>query len=81
MESFTSQLLARVEKKDWSSCTLETCPISTSVYGYLPSTPVSIMFIALFGVSFIIHLVQGIRAKSWTFLVALGVGSLFESVG
>jgi hypothetical protein len=79
METHLSHLLPRAAK--FADCTLDTCPVSESVYGYLPSKPATLAFIALFAISFIAHFIQGIRAKSWTFLVALGVGTLSETVG
>lgn len=79
METQLLHLLPRVGK--FGNCTLDTCPVSDSVYGYLPSKPATLAFIALFALSFIAHLIQGIRSKSWTFLVALGVGTSSETVG
>lgn len=66
---------------NFANCTLSTCPVSDSVYGYLPTKAGTLIFIALFAISFIVHMVQGIKSKSWTFLVALGVGTLSEAVG
>lgn len=63
------------------NCTIETCPVSESVYGYYPSKPVNLLLAVLFGISLVVHGWQGIRWKSWTFLVALGVGTLLELIG
>jgi hypothetical protein len=63
------------------SCTVETCDISQSTYGYYPSKPSNIAFLAIFVISLLVHIFQGIKWKSWTFLIALGVGTLMEAVG
>ncbi|RDW58671.1 hypothetical protein BP6252_13147 [Coleophoma cylindrospora] len=62
-------------------CTIETCPVSLSVYGYLPSKAVNLAFLAIFALSFVAHVFQGIRCKAWGFVVALGIGTLLEVVG
>jgi hypothetical protein len=64
-----------------AGCTLETCPVSESVYGYLPSKPLNIVFLAIFALSLIVHVFQGIRHRSLTFLVALALGTFTEAVG
>jgi hypothetical protein len=79
MERLLPQLLPRENK--FGDCTLSTCPVSDSVYGYLPSKPATILFVTFFAISFIAHLVQGVRSKSWTFLIALGIGTFGEAVG
>jgi hypothetical protein len=78
MEHLASEL---PRAPNFGNCTLSTCPVSGPVYGYLPSKPATSVFIALFAISFIAHLIQSFRSKSWTFLIALGVGTLCEVVG
>lgn len=62
-------------------CTLDTCPVTESLYGYLPNRAGTFIFIVLFAISFFAHIYQGIRSKSWTFMVGLGIGTLLEVVG
>lgn len=80
MESFV-ELLTRAAKQTTKDCTVDTCPVSASVYGYYPNKPVTLILIVLFGISMILHIYQAIKSRSWTFLVALGVGCFGESVG
>lgn len=63
------------------NCTKDTCSVKDSVYGYYPSKPVNIILVAIFAISMFAHFYQGIRSKSWTFLVALGIGTFGEAVG
>ncbi|KKY16181.1 putative sphingoid long-chain base transporter rsb1 [Diplodia seriata] len=44
-------------------CTLETCPVSASIYGYRPSIPANAFFVALFGTTFIVQFIQGVRYR------------------
>ncbi|KAK0120004.1 hypothetical protein ONS95_011422 [Cadophora gregata] len=75
------ELLSRAERQSTKNCTIDTCPVSSSVYGYYPNKPVTLILVVLFGLSMIAHIVQGLRSRSWTFLVALGIGCFGESVG
>lgn len=80
MESFV-ELLTRATKQSTKNCTVDTCPVSASVYGYYPNKPVTLILIVLFGISMFLHIFQGVKSRSWTFVVALGVGCFGESVG
>ncbi|KAF4624970.1 hypothetical protein G7Y89_g13197 [Cudoniella acicularis] len=79
MEALTFFLETRATTK--KQCTVETCPISDSVYGYYPNKAANIFFLILFAISFAAHLFQGVKARSWTFLIAFGVGAFGEAVG
>jgi len=57
------------------------CTVEDSIYGYRPSIPWNALFLALFLLSSIAHLIQGIRYRTWTFLIAMVVGGLSETVG
>lgn len=65
----------------FAHCTKNTCPIQDSVYGYYSSKVATLIFVALIVISLICHLYQGIRWRSWTFLIALGIGTFDEAVG
>jgi len=55
--------------------------VQDSVYGYLPSKPVNLILLGLFAIAFFAHLWQSIKWKSWTFFIALGVGTAGEVIG
>ena len=63
------------------NCTLATCNIETSIFTYRTSLAANSVFIALFGISFLIHLAQGIRWKTWFFTITMGMGCALEMVG
>ena len=64
-----------------TNCTLEICPVILSVYQYRPSVPANAVFIALFGLSMVIHLVQAFLWKTWTFGILMAIGCLTEILG
>ena len=57
------------------------CPADGSSLGYPPNLVVSIIFMGVFGTSLVCHLVQGWRAKTWTFMIAMCLGSNAEVIG
>jgi hypothetical protein len=57
------------------------CPVESSIYGYYPSLPVNAFFLAWFAVLLVANLGLGIRYKTWTYLIALGLGCLSEVIG
>jgi hypothetical protein len=65
----------------YNDCTMDLCPVQASIYGYNPSKPANIAFCIIFGVSFFVHLFQGIKWKSWAFMVSLLVGIFAEVLG
>ncbi|CZS96236.1 hypothetical protein WAI453_009831 [Rhynchosporium graminicola] len=81
MEHVYDLLVREVAKPRPQDCTFETCSVKQSVYGYLPNKPVTIILIVLFGMSMLMHIFQGVKSRSWTFVVALGIGCFGESVG
>ncbi|KAG5982303.1 hypothetical protein E4U55_002075 [Claviceps digitariae] len=64
-----------------ANCTLSTCPVSMSVYNYRPSLPANALFIALFATAMSMHIVLGVRWKSWGFMTFMILGCLVEIVG
>ena len=79
MEAVLPVLLPRANPL--KNCTIDTCPLQDSVYGYYPSKPVSLVFAVLFATAGIAKLWQGIKWKPWTFLIALAVGFVGEPFG
>ncbi|KAL3455680.1 RTA1 like protein-domain-containing protein [Aspergillus heterothallicus] len=68
---------------DTSNCTAVSpeCPVSETVYGYTPNLPANVVFAAFFGLCGVYHVIIGLKARSWTFMIALAVGSLMEMIG
>lgn len=64
-----------------ANCTLELCPISTTVYEYRPSLAANITFIALFSIAMLIHLILGFRWKQWWYMACMVVGCIDEILG
>ena len=58
------------------TCTIETCPIDKSFYDYRPSLGMNSALLALFGISLLLHIAQGVRFRAWTFMFALACGNL-----
>lgn len=57
------------------------CPPDGSSLGYAPNMAASIIFLALFSISLVGHLALGWKYKTWTFLIAMGLGSSSELIG
>lgn len=68
-------------KDDFKDCTMETCPVSASVYGYRPSVPANAFFLAVFAFLAVAQLVQGLRRKTWFFGAVMVVGCVGEAAG
>ena len=63
------------------NCTLAICPVNASVYEYRPSLVANSLFLALFGVCLILHLIQGLKWRTWFFGIAMFVGCVCEIIG
>jgi hypothetical protein len=57
------------------------CPVEATIYGYYPSLPANAFFLAWFGALLIIQAFQGIKYKTWTFMIAMTLGCLGEAIG
>ena len=57
------------------------CAPDGSSLGYAPNMAASIIFMALFGTSLVGHVALGWKYKTWTFLIAMALGSASELVG
>ncbi|KAK6335087.1 hypothetical protein TWF718_010528 [Orbilia javanica] len=62
-------------------CTINTCPVSDSVYGYAPELAPNVVLLVLFVLSTIGFIVVGIWKKTWGFFVAMSLGGLLEVIG
>lgn len=67
-----------------SNCTLtgpDSCPLSASVYHYRPTLPGNSVFIALFSIALVAQLIQGVKWRTWAFMVAMSAGCICEIIG
>ncbi|KAF2453975.1 RTA1 like protein-domain-containing protein [Lineolata rhizophorae] len=65
-----------------AQCTLDTCPLSDSYWGYLPSLAANGLFIGLFGLSLLLYVGQAVAAKRFLgFSIAMICGDILEVLG
>lgn len=66
-----------------ANCTSVTpaCPVEATTYGYYPDLAVHSFFIGYFGLFLITQLVVGISTRTWTYIPAMSIGSLIETLG
>lgn len=57
------------------------CPVQATTYGYYPNFGGNVFFAVFFGVLGISQLGLGIYFRTWTFMIALGIGALMEMAG
>lgn len=57
------------------------CPIEATVYSYYPNFGANVFFTAIFAALLIIQLFQGFKWKSRSYMIALGLGCLGETIG
>lgn len=65
----------------YAQCTLETCPVTDSIFYYRPSLSANAAFLALFAFTGLIHLMQGIYTRKPWFTFAIGWGCTAEIIG
>lgn len=57
------------------------CPVQLTTYGYYPNLSVNSFFAALFGLLCVLQLLFGSLRRTWTYLIALVIGTFGEAVG
>lgn len=57
------------------------CPAEATTYGYYPNFAGNVFFAVFFGVLGAFQLGFGIYFRTWTFMIALGVGTFMEMAG
>ncbi|CZR61397.1 related to phospholipid-translocating ATPase [Phialocephala subalpina] len=57
------------------------CPVSGTLYGYYPNLGANAFFAAFFGLLLIAQLVIGTWTRTWTFMLAVGLGIFGEMAG
>ena len=85
MASIAYALIERSYKADKNfreHCTLETCPLSLSYWAYRPSVAANSLFLAIFGLSTSLFLVQAVLSKRFLgFTIAMVSGCALEVIG
>jgi uncharacterized membrane protein len=57
------------------------CPVENTIYGYTPNLVANTFFAGFFGLALVAQLYFGIRHKTWTYMIAVGLGCLAECLG
>jgi hypothetical protein len=71
------------DKKNFrDQCTLDTCPLSLSYWGYRPSLAANAFFLALFALSTLLFIGQAVFSRRFVgFSIAMICGCALEVVG
>lgn len=64
-----------------TDCTLSTCSLLVSHWGYLPNVPSNYFFLVLFAVFFLVNIPLGLWKKTWGVLAGMTIGCAFEAAG
>ena len=57
------------------------CRLEDTIYGYYPNVGANVFFTVFFGICAIANVYLGFRYKTWTYMIALGVGCFAEALG
>ena len=57
------------------------CPVEATTYGYRPNLGANAFFLSAFALCTLGQLYLSIRYRTWTWLIALLIGSLLETIG
>ncbi|KAI4711741.1 hypothetical protein J4E89_003183 [Alternaria sp. Ai002NY15] len=57
------------------------CPVEATIYGYTPNLAANTFFAGFFGLALVAQLYFGIRHKTWTYMIGVGLGCLAECLG
>lgn len=71
----------KVDVPQWCESVGPQCPVEGTVYGYYPSLGWNAFFAASFGLAFLLQVIFGIRHKTWTYMIGVGLGCLGEVIG
>ncbi|KAK2605361.1 hypothetical protein N8I77_008200 [Diaporthe amygdali] len=64
-----------------ANCTLEICGPDFSVYGYIPGLSSNAIFLAIFAVAMLAHVIIGLIWKQWWFMCCMVAGCVDEILG
>lgn len=70
-----------MDRRKGTALTSQSSTIEGTIYGYRPSLAWNAFFLAIFAASTIVHAAQGIRYKTWSFLIAMTIGGMCEAIG
>lgn len=70
-----------VNHYDFCTSVTPDCPVSGTLYGYYPNLGVNAFFAALFGILLVAQLLIGTYTRTWTYMLAAGLGIFGEMVG
>ncbi|KAH7323870.1 RTA1 like protein-domain-containing protein [Rhexocercosporidium sp. MPI-PUGE-AT-0058] len=62
-------------------CTLDLCPLSEAHFTYIPTLYGNAALAGIFGIYAAIHMVVGIRFKTWGYMTGMVLGLLLEVLG
>jgi len=81
--AFTPRATSYADRKHFrETCTLATCPLNLSYWGYIPSMPANALFLAVFALSTLLFIGQGLLSKRFIgFTVAMVSGCALEVIG
>ena len=57
------------------------CPVEFTIYGYYPNLGANAFFLAVFAACLGVQFALGIKYKTWTYFIALVLGTLSEALG
>lgn len=57
------------------------CPVFATLYGYRPNLGANAFLCALFALCCLASIVIGVLSKTWTYTLALGIGTFLEAAG
>lgn len=67
---------------DPSACTIDTCDLDLTYYGYQPSLEANAVLLGVFGFSCLAYIGQGILSRRFIgFTIAMVLGTLGETIG
>jgi hypothetical protein len=64
-------------------CTAVTpdCPVEGTIYGYYPTLGWNVAYAGFFGLALCLHIILGVRYKTWSYAIAMSLGCIGEVVG
>jgi hypothetical protein len=75
------QLCATSEARKICQEVSPECPVELTTYGYYPKLGVNAFLLAWFAILFFASVAIGVWSKTWTYTLALGGGTLLETLG
>lgn len=64
-----------------ANCTIEICGLDLSILRYQPSWAGNGVIVGAFALAGLVHIIQGIRWRSWGFMIAMVLGIIDEIIG